>query len=407
VALLGFTGVFVTASVFSFDNTATEAPAAFDGETNGAVTPGAFTAAQMQFDQVEGLTDGLGPVYNAQSCRECHQSIADGGASQVREVRAGHRDAAGHFVGALVPIGDGSVVIGPRSLINQRAICAEAAEQLPASENIRTLRMSLNTLGDGFVEAVPDQELIEIAEKQRLDSAGKIHGQIIYVDVLEAAPGTKRVGRFGWKDQHASLLSFSADAYLNEMGVTNRLQPDEVTLLCNGSVQEPNSQGNPPQDIDQFATFMRATKAPPRDLVRKATLAAQQGSDVFDDIGCASCHVRTLVTAPAGTKLNGGIFTLPDALGNKIFHPFSDFLLHDVGTGDGIVQNGGQETANKLRTPPLWGVRTHPELMHDGRSLNFADAILRHGGEATQVIENFRGLSEAQKHQLIAFLKSL
>ncbi len=405
VALLGFTGVFVTASVFSFDPTATEAPAAFDGKTNDAVPQDAFNTAQMQFDQVEGLTDGLGPVYNAQSCRECHQSVVDGGVSQVREIRAGHRDAAGHFVGAVVHIGDGSMVIGPRSLINQRAICAEAAEQLPASENIRTLRMSLNTLGDGFVEAVPDQELIEIAEKRRLDSAGKIHGQIIYVDVLEAAPGTKRVGRFGWKNQHASLLSFSGDAYLNEMGVTNRLQPHEVTTLCDPLPDTvPN---NTADDIDQFATFMRATKAPPRDLVRAATLAAQQGSDVFDDIGCASCHVRTLVTAPAGTKLNGGTFTLPPALGNKIFHPFSDFLLHDVGTGDGIVQNGGQETANKLRTPPLWGVRTHTELMHDGRSLNFADAILRHGGEATQVIENFRGLSEAQKHQLIAFLKSL
>lgn len=82
---------------------------------------------------------------------------------------------------------------------------------------------------------------------------------------------------------------------------------------------------------------MRATKAPPRDLERAGTMAALQGSDIFDDIGCASCHVRTLVTAPAGTSLNGGKFTLPPALGSKIFHPFSDFLLHDVGTGDGIV----------------------------------------------------------------------
>ena len=190
-----FTGVFITATVFSFDNTATEAPAAFDGKTNDAVTQDAYNMAQMQFDQVEDLKDGLGPVYNAQPCRECHQSIADGGASQIRELRAGHRDAAGNFVGAVVPIGNGSMVIGPRSLINQRAICAEAAEHVPASEYVRTLRMSLSTLGDGFVEAVPDEELIEIAKKQQLDSGGVIHGQVLYVDVLEAAPVTKRVGR--------------------------------------------------------------------------------------------------------------------------------------------------------------------------------------------------------------------
>jgi len=403
MVLLGLTGAFVSVSVFSFDDPATEAPAAFDGQTNGAVTQDVYNTARTEFGQVENSDDGLGPVYNAQSCRECHQSIVDGGASQVREFRAGHKNPAGNFVGAVVPIGDGSTLIGPRSLINQRAICAEAAEQLPASEDIRTLRMSLNTLGDGFVEALPDEALIQIAKKQRRESDGEIHGQVIYVDVLEA-PGTKRVGRFGWKNQHASLLSFSADAYLNEMGITNELLPDEVTTLCNGSVPEPNNQEN---DIEQFATFMRATKAPPRDLERASTLAAQLGSDIFDSIGCASCHVRTLVTAPAGTNLNGGKFTVPPALGSKIFHPFSDFLLHNVGTGDGIVQNGGQETAHKLRTPPLWGVRTRTELMHDGRSPTFTDAIHRHGGEANRVIENFRGLNEAQKQQLIAFLKSL
>ena len=103
VVLLGLTGVFVSASVFSFDDEPREAPAAFDGQTNGAVTQDVYDKAQVQFDDVEGLDEGLGPVYNAQSCRECHQSIVDGGASQVRELRAGHRDASGHFVGAVVP----------------------------------------------------------------------------------------------------------------------------------------------------------------------------------------------------------------------------------------------------------------------------------------------------------------
>jgi CxxC motif-containing protein (DUF1111 family) len=152
---------------------------------------------------------------------------------------------------------------------------------------------------------------------------------------------------------------------------------------------------------------MRATKAPPRDSALASTLDAQAGSALFDQIGCGICHVRTIITAPAGTIINGGTFTVPPALGNKIIHPFGDFLLHDVGTGDGIVQNGGQSTANKLRTAPLWGARTRDRLMHDGGSLTFRNAILRHGGEAAHVTTNFRNLSAAEKQQLIAFLQSL
>ncbi|HSE97119.1 MAG TPA: di-heme oxidoredictase family protein, partial [Blastocatellia bacterium] len=131
------------------------------------------------------------------------------------------------------------------------------------------------------------------------------------------------------------------------------------------------------------------------------------GSNLFDSIGCAVCHVRTIVTAPAGTIINGGRAVVPAALGNKIIHPFSDFLLHDVGTGDGIVQNGGQGTRNQLRTPPLWGVRSRIRLMHDGESLTFNVAILRHGGQATAARNNYSNLSTTNKQRLIAFLLSL
>jgi CxxC motif-containing protein (DUF1111 family) len=124
-------------------------------------------------------------------------------------------------------------------------------------------------------------------------------------------------------------------------------------------------------------------------------------------VGCNVCHVTDIVTAPAGTVINGGALTVPPALGSKRIHPFSDFLLHDIGTGDGIVQIGGQGTRNKIRTAPLWGVRTHTRLMHDGAQLNRNDAILRHAGEATTVINNYRSLSDTQKNQLITFLNSL
>ncbi|KAF0205994.1 MAG: thiol oxidoreductase-like protein, partial [bacterium] len=111
--------------------------------------------------------------------------------------------------------------------------------------------------------------------------------------------------------------------------------------------------------------------------------------------------------APAGTMINGGTFMVPPALGNKIIRPFSDFLLHDIGTGDGIVENGGMETRNKIRTVPLWGLRTRTLFMHDGLSLTVNDAILRHAGEAKTIIKKYRRLPDTQKQQLLTFLKSL
>jgi CxxC motif-containing protein (DUF1111 family) len=161
------------------------------------------------------------------------------------------------------------------------------------------------------------------------------------------------------------------------------------------------------QDIDHFARFMRATKVPPRDLALASSPNGVAGASLFHNVGCDICHVSSITTAPTGTSVAGGAFIVPDSLGNKIIHPYSDFLLHNVGTGDGIVQTGGQETANKLRTPPLWGVRTRTELLHDGRSVTFSDAIQRHRNEAQPVVNRFNNLSPAQQNQLITFLRSL
>jgi len=162
----------------------------------------------------------------------------------------------------------------------------------------------------------------------------RLCGQVLRVPIVEAA-GHTGVGRFGWKDQHASLLSFSGDAYLNEMGITSRLFPDEVTKLCN-IASEANNQPDPDglDDVDHFSRFVRASKAPSRDAQLSETPMVKRGSELFDKIGCVTCHVRTLRTAPAGTKINGDTFTIPAALGEKTFHPFGDFLLHDVGTGE-------------------------------------------------------------------------
>ncbi len=412
----------------------TEAPTGFDNKSNGMVDDATHLADQEVFDAVESMEDGLGPLYNAQSCRECHQNPTSGGASQVTELRVGHLGPDGRFRNPSIPIARGAEIISSRSLVNDRAICpngdfpdTEIQERVPLTETIRTTRLSLNVLGDGFVEAVADQTLVELARQQCAASHGRICGQVLYVPIVET-PGETHVGRFGWKNQQASLLSFSGDAYLNEMGITNRLFPDEVTKLCN-TVQEPNDTTGPDglADIDRFARFMRATKAPARDTVLAETPKAVRGSKLFDKIGCATCHVRSLTTTPAGTKINGGTFTIPDALGQKTFHPFSDFLLHNVGTGDGIVmawqehygrdlykykgrgmsEDAFQKTRNKVRTAPLWGVRLRPRLMHDAASMTFLDAILRHRGEARWVTLRFKMLSHKDKEAFFEFLRSL
>jgi CxxC motif-containing protein (DUF1111 family) len=409
--------------------TATEAPAGYDNQPNGLTDQPTYNMDRGQFEEVEGIGDGIGPLYNAQSCRECHQNPVTGSSSQIKELRAGHLDFLGHFVPATAFLADNTVTIPNRSLINQRAICpavdtmtvdgqpqtfnfpdTQGQERISTAENIRAFRISLSTMGDGYIESIADQALLDLAENQCSVTNGVICGQAIHVPVLEA-DSALAVGRFGWKDQHASLLSFASDAYLNEMGVSNRLPPNnvDVTRVCD-VIPDPNNDTpdeNGMEDLDRFARFMRASKVPPRDATLARSPEAAAGARLFHSVGCDTCHVSTWITAPPGTAVDAGAFIVPPALGNKIIHPYSDFLLHDIGTGDGIVQNGGQQTAHKMRTPPLWGVRTRTELMHDGRTSTFHEAIQYHRHEAHYVTLKFNLLTPAQQNLLIYFLRSL
>jgi len=378
-----------------------EAPAGFDNLTNGLTDQATFEADMEVFNEQELIEDGLGPTYNAQSCGECHQNPVSGGISQVTEQRAGRFDGR-------------SFVDHPGgSLLHSRGTDPAVQERLQPDSNVRTFRTSLNTLGDGFVEAIADQTLEDIAADQPGRSRNRIRGRIVRVPVVEAG-GERRVGRFGWKNQQASLVSFSGDAYLNEMGITNLVMGHDDFARENTSngrpvdafdpVPDPEDDG---EDVEIFARFMRATKAPPRDTALAATRDARDGAQLFDQIGCDVCHTPAIVTALPGTVINGGTFTVPEALGNKLIRPFGDFLLHDVGTGDGIVQNGGGGSRNLVRTAPLWGVRTRNRLMHDGESLTFNDAILRHAGEASDVITNYRNLRRSDREKIVRFLESL
>ncbi len=407
-------------AVIAQDRPFKEAPAGFDTPTL-AINPGSqsisngieepagdsFALDQARFEQNHDASDGLGPLFNATSCGTCHANGVTGAASQITEIRIGHKDASGNFVNPTVLINNGATAVTGRSILNDRANCAAAQEHVPDSETVRSFRAVLNTLGDGFVEAIDEQSLLAVAALQPARSNGEIHGEAVQLPVLEA-PGQMRIGRFGWKDQQPTVLSFAADAYLNEMGITSRLRPKDVTSVCkvtSDPEDTPDSAGL--ADIDHFAQFIRGTKAPPRDLDLAATSDAQIGARFFQKTGCELCHVSTFVTLPAGTVINGGAYVVPAALGSKIIHPFSDFLLHDVGTGDGIVQGGPQDTANKLRTPALWGLRIKSRFMHDLETYTLEDAIQRHSGEARGVIQRFNHLPAEQQQELLTFLRSL
>src|SRR5215469_5957439 len=166
---------------------AIEAPAGFDTPTlqtqsagsqsvsNGINEPPGDTFARDQqiFEKREDASLGLGPVFNATSCSECHENPNSGGASQITELRVGHKDENGDFVNPTIFINNGQNTITGRSIVNDRAICPQAQEHIPATENIRALRATLNTLGDGFVEAIDDQTLIHISEEQAERTGGR------------------------------------------------------------------------------------------------------------------------------------------------------------------------------------------------------------------------------------------
>ncbi len=368
-----------------------EAPSGFDDEGIEVGLAEQHKQDKATFDKVDEKTpDGLGPIYNAQSCRECHQNPVSGAGSQITELRVGHRGSKGEFVFPEVPIvGD---TIKGRTLINDRAICVEAQERVPPGNEIRTKRLSLSIFGDGFVEAISDASILAVRNRQcdrnlpKLRGTAAICGIAQFVEILEKqGVNNQRLGRFGWKNQHASLLSFAADAYLNEMGITNRLQPDEFTNACNPPVAnksddthvtEPNDTED---DITAFARFMRATKVPPRVIPASDRAAIERGADVFRSIGCAVCHVESFETVAPGTRLidaGNDSLVVTEALGNKTIHPFSDFLLHDVGTGDGIAlapaEHYGPVVARRL-------LREDAESLRARLSASALDAVVAGG----------------------------
>ena len=363
----------------------------------GTPLPG-LTAVEFQefrlglddFLEVEASEEGLGPAFNGTSCAACHNIPSIGGAGTMTELRAGRRNAAGEFE-ALDASGE--------TLFHMFSVPGHGCQPvLPPEANVFARRVPIPLFGAGLVEAIPDETLLALEDPLDRDRDGISGRAALVVDV---ETGERRVGRFGWKAQHASLMTFGADAYRNEMGITNDLFPQESAFgippdrlrLCDPfsdpeDIRDPRSRR---RGIDNFASFMRLLAPIPRGEASDQTRAGEQ---IFAALGCATCHRPVLQT---GASANPLFNRKPVAL-------FSDLLLHDVGTGDGIRQ--GAAEPNEIRTPALWGLRFRRPLLHDG-SATLEEAIGRHAGEADLARRGFERLSDADRAALLAFLGSL
>jgi CxxC motif-containing protein (DUF1111 family) len=265
---------------------------------------------------------------------------------------------------------------------------------VPAQATINIKRKTTPLFGLGLVDNVPDKALIAIAQLQKLITP-EIAGHPNLVTNL--ATGQQAVGKFGWKSQNPTLFQFSGDAYVNEMGITNPMFPNEncpqgncALLSACDPVADPEDDGS---GVQAFADFMSFLAPPQRGPLNRQTIA---GEVVFVKIGCAGCHVPILQTGSSSVA----------ALDRVVFHPFSDFLLHDMGgLGDGIVQ--GQATGREMRTAPLWGLRIRTTFLHDGRTTSISDAITAHDGQGSQARDRFKALSGKDVTNLLAFLNSL
>lgn len=375
-----------------------QVPAPAPGQPLAGITPAEldrFRLGLEDFLEVEEAEEGLGPAFNGTSCAVCHSIPAVGGGGLVAEVRAGIRGPDGSFRPAFATDTDPG-----GTLFQIFSIPGHACQPVPPPEaNVVARRIPIPLFGAGLVDAIPDADILARADPhdQNLDG---IRGRAALV--RDVASGQLRVGRFGWKAQHATLEAFAGDAYRNEMGITNELFPTEMALgvsaermrLCD-PIPDPEDLPDPRtglSGVDNFAAFMRFLAPPSRAAVNDVTAV---GEGVFTAIGCAACHVPTLRTGPSDNPL----------FDRQPVPLYSDLLLHDIGTGDGIAQ--AEAAPNEIRTPALWGLRFRRALLHDGSAGSVREAIERHAAEAASAREAFRMLDDGSRAALLNFLASL
>ncbi|HEU5319897.1 MAG TPA: di-heme oxidoredictase family protein [Methylomirabilota bacterium] len=376
------------------------------GEPLPGLTPEqlrAFDVGKEGFEETAGAGAGLGPFFNAASCAECHAHPTTGGVAppdrpELRELRIGRLTTTGQFdplLGLGGPVlhrqGLGDLPAAQTAGLPSSCASVRGTTTPPPEAQFASVRIPTPVFGAGLVEAIAAEELLRRADpgdRNRDGVSGRAH-------VVGA-----NVGRFGWKAQHAGLMAFAGEASLTELGITNPLAPVEAHALRGGGAGEAaracdavHEQEDTGEGVVSFSNFMLLLGPPPRGPITPPVVAGEQ---LFRRAGCDGCHVPELRTGPNAIA----------ALHRKPVPLFSDLLLHDVGTGDGIVQ--GDATGREFRTAPLWGLRFRPLLLHDGRAPDVMEAIRAHRGEATRASDTvLRRFTARERESLLAFLRSL
>ena len=387
-------GVWITTAAVTALLAAAQTGGVHPGDPLPGISPAEFEEFRLgleDFKEVETVEDGLGPAFNGTSCAACHNIPAVGGVGLVLETRVAYRHDDGSYGGVDR---DGNTLMHLFSVPPH--LCQPT---IPDDVNVVARRAPIPLFGAGLIEAIPDDTLLSLEDPFDRDGNGVRGRAAIVVDV---ATGARRVGRFGWKAQQATLLAFSADAYRNEMGITNDLFPGDYAMGISDEVMkrcdirpEPEDVRNPMtrrRGIDNFESFMRLLapigRGPVNDAVR-------DGERIFQAVGCTACHVPALVTGPSVNPL----------FNRKVVPLYSDLLLHEVGTGDGIPQAAAKP--DEIRTPALWGLRVRRPFLHDGSAATIEEAIDRHHGEGELARKGAAALREEDRARLMAFLKSL
>jgi CxxC motif-containing protein (DUF1111 family) len=326
------------------------------------------------------VQQGLGPVFNATQCYTCHSNPALGGQSGHMVTRFGRN------TGGFDPLANEG-----GSLLQTKGITGPCTETLPADADIVIKRNATSLLGAGLVEAIPDQQILDRAAAEAATnaaSAGRVHV------VTGVSDGLPHAGRFGWKSQGALIVDVVGEAMLNEMGFTNALFPtdeapngDPALLAQCDTAPDPEDTADVLHRLTRLVTFL-SPPPPPAKLNDVKIL----GEALFHTIGCAFCHYEGYTAASTNPAIDGQSVPL-----------YSDLLLHDVGTGDGIVQGDAQ--GNEFRTAPLWLVKGSQPYLHDGRARSIKDAIDAHANQAQFARDAYFALSAPEQNAVQRFLK--
>ncbi|MBN8577968.1 MAG: c-type cytochrome [Cytophagales bacterium] len=372
-----------------------KAPQAFellDGPVSGLTE-----AENLQFlrgdvafnDEVFTAANGLGPLFVATSCGSCHPGDGKGHPFTTL-TRFGQIDESGN---QYLNLG------GPQ--LQHRAVPGFTPEDIPPNATFSRFTPPANT-GLGFIDAASDTEILTWIDPDDTDGDG-ISGVPNWINLKEyvkerpnSVPQNGRyIGRFGKKAATYDLLQQTATAYNQDIGITSSFESVDTH---SGLVLDPEVSN---QTINDVVFYLKTLKAPEP---RSESNSILEGKQLFNTIGCSKCHRPEMKTGNSPIA----------AIDNKVFYPYSDLLLHDMGPAldDGYTE--GSAKSYEWRTPPLWGLGLSKNsqggqyfLMHDGRARSIDEAILLHGGEANQIRNNYQVLTADEKTKLIQFLESL